>query len=685
MGHKHKNRYEVEKPQGGLFDAYRRLLGTYALRHWLPFFLGVTFAVVEGGALLALCRMVGLVATGLEGGGERRAIVTVQEEAPSQTLTTEDGATLSPEKADIAVLPDTKRPGGAFDRQTEKIGKYVDSANGFLRKLGLPEVDKGDGVHLTHGIVMVMMLGLALFFVLQALATLGNRYCLKWLGARVVTDMRGALFNHLMDQSQAFYSRHDMAVGTLISRCTNDINAVEGIISTSFPELIVAPVQILAAGTYLVMTAREANLDWKFGLIVILLLACIFPVYALCRLLKRFEHRVLDGVAKVTDRMQESFSGMKVIRAFHQEEHEKGVFSKVNEGYFKALRRAIRAEIAVPPLLQLAAMIVAAVFVWLCYINGLTLGILGGMAFAAQSMYKPIKDLVKVNAGLQRGAAAAERFFQVLDEDASLPVPANPVRLKEFRDEIVFHEVSFRYTADGQDVLHGLNLTVRKGEMVALVGQTGSGKSTVANLLARFYDPTSGAVTIDGVDLRQVDIGDFRNLVGVVSQDTFLFNTTIEENIRYGRPEATHEEVVEAARQAKALDFIEEHPDGFQRQVGERGDLLSGGQKQRVAIARAILRNPPILILDEATSALDTVTERLVQEALNNVMKNRTVLAIAHRLSTVRSASCILVMEDGRVLEKGTDAELRQKGGFYSRLAQMQFQEQPEGGAFARP
>ncbi len=685
MGHKHS--HVVEKPQGGLFDAYRRLLGTYALRHWFPFLLGVTFAVVEGGALLALCRMVGMVATGLEGGGDRRAVVTVQEAAAHQTMTAEDGAVMAPEKtveatpAAPAVSESRHSSGAAFDRQTEKIGRYVDSANALLRKVGLPEVDRGDGVHLTHGIVVAMMLGLGLFFVLQALAILGNRYCLKWLGARVVTDMRGALFNHLMDQSQAFYSRRDMAVGTLLSRCTNDINAVESIISTSFPELIVAPVQILAAGSYLIMTAMEAGLDWKFGVLVILLLVCIFPVYAVCRLLKRFQHRVLDGVAKVTDRMQESFSGVKVIRAFHQEEHEKARFAKVNEGYFKALRRAIRAEVAVQPMLQLAAMVLAAVFVWLCYVNGLTLGILGGMAFAAQSMYKPIKDLVKVNAGLQRGAAAAERFFQVLDEDASLPVAANPVHLKEFRDEIVFHKVSFRYTPDGQDVLRDLDLTVRKGEMVALVGQTGSGKSTVANLLARFYDPTGGSVTIDGVDLRQVDIGDFRNLVGVVSQDTFLFNTTVEENIRYGRPGATHEEVVEAARQAKALDFIQEHPDGFQRMVGERGDLLSGGQKQRVAIARAILRNPPILILDEATSALDTVTERLVQEALNNVMKNRTVLAIAHRLSTVRNASCILVMEDGRVMEKGTDAELRQKGGFYSRLSQMQFQEQAGGAA----
>ena len=322
--------------------------------------------------------------------------------------------------------------------------------------------------------------------------------------------------------------------------------------------------------------------------------------------------------------------------------------------------------------IPVSAMVLAGVFIWLCYVNGLTLGVLGGMAFAAQSMYKPIKDLVKVNAGLQKGAAAAERFFQVLDQDNSLPVSPNPRHVRGFQREIQFRDVSFRYTPEGQDVLQGLDLSIRKGEMVALVGQTGSGKSTVANLLARFYDPTGGAVELDGVDLRDLDVTDFRNLVGVVSQDTFLFNTTIEENIRYGRPQATRQEVEEAARQAKALEFIQEHPDGFQRIVGERGDLLSGGQKQRIAIARAILRNPPILILDEATSALDTVTERLVQEALNNVMRNRTVLAIAHRLSTIQAASCILVLEKGRVVERGTDAQLRQAGGIYCRLAQMQ-------------
>lgn len=361
-----------------------------------------------------------------------------------------------------------------------------------------------------------------------------------------------------------------------------------------------------------------------------------------------------------------------MIRAFRQEAREKESFRQVNERYFRALRRAIRAEVAVPPILQVSAMVLAGVFIWLCYVNGLTLGVLGGMAFAAQSMYKPIKDLVKVNAGLQKGAAAAERFFQVLDQDNSLPVSPNPRHVRGFQREIQFRDVSFRYTPEGQDVLQGLDLSIRKGEMVALVGQTGSGKSTVANLLARFYDPTGGAVELDGVDLRDLDVTDFRNLVGVVSQDTFLFNTTIEENIRYGRPQATRQEVEEAARQAKALEFIQEHPDGFQRIVGERGDLLSGGQKQRIAIARAILRNPPILILDEATSALDTVTERLVQEALNNVMRNRTVLAIAHRLSTIQAASCILVLEKGRVVERGTDAQLRQAGGIYCRLAQMQ-------------
>ena len=667
-----------QRPRGSLLGIYVRLMRQYAIRHWIYLTIGVFFALVEGGALLTLCKQVGMVASGFESGrvakGPKAAEVveTRPGETPPVDAAVVDASTQLVDAEEVTPNQELPPPARG-DKQSSKIQKYVDQANTWLRKFGLPEVDKGDGVHFTRSMVILLLVGLVAFFIIQALAILGNRYCLKWLGARVVTDMRRSLYNHLLDQSQSFYSREDVGVGSLISRCTNDINAVESVISGNFPDLVVAPIQILAAGFFLVGAVIEARLSWSFAVMVLLMGFVMFPLYWVCRLIKRYQHRVLEGVAAVTDKMQESYSGIRVIRAFRQEEREKESFNQVNEKYFKSLCRAIRADVAVHPMLQIAAMIMVGIFVWMCYLNGLTIGVLSGMAFAAQSMYKPIKDIVKVNAGLQKGAAAAERFFEVLDLDSSLPVPDNPRRISSFDKEIRFDSVSFRYTSDGMEILQGIDFTIRKGEMVALVGQTGSGKSTLAYLLARFYDPTAGRVTIDGVDLRELDVTDFRNLVGIVSQDTFLFNTSIEENIRYGRPDATHEEVVEAARQANALEFIEENPEGFARKVGERGDLLSGGQKQRIAIARAILRNPPILILDEATSALDTVTEKLVQDALNNVMKDRTVLAIAHRLSTVRDADCILVMEDGRVVERGTDSELRAQGGIYNRLASLQF------------
>ena len=654
---------------------YWRLCRTYALKHWGYVAMGVLFALLEGGSLLALFPLIGQAAGGLATGKLDDDTAPVEHIQPAEALkSSEDLAVqeVSEEEKDSLSKEERKAR-----KKLEQFSKGIEKANGWLEKFGLPQIDQGDGEHLTRGMFIALLCALVFFFSLQALTMLGNRYCLKWLGARVVTDMRNSLFGHLLEQSQAYFSREDMGVGSLISRCTNDINAVEGVIANNLPELIVSPIHIAVATCFIIKVVVETKvIGWKFGVLLLLMVVVFFPIYALCRVLKKYQHRVLDNVSIVTDRMQECYSGIKVIRTFRQEEREKAAFAKVNESYFHSLRRAIRAEVAVHPILQIAAMVLVGVFLAMCYACHVGIALLASVGYAAQSAYKPIKDLVKLMAALQKGAAAAERFFDVMDTNSTLPVPENPRHIHAFHDKIHFDNVSFRYKPGGEEILKGIDVTLRKGEMLALVGQTGSGKSTIANLLARFYDPSQGRITIDGVDLKELDVTDFRQMVGMVSQDTFLFNTTIEENIRYGRPEATHEEVVEAARQANALEFIENFPEGFQRKVGERGDLLSGGQKQRVAIARAILRNPPILILDEATSALDTVTEKLVQDALNNVMKDRTVLAIAHRLSTVRSASCILVLENGQVMEAGTDAELRQRGGIYSRLAELQFKEE---------
>jgi len=286
-----------------------------------------------------------------------------------------------------------------------------------------------------------------------------------------------------------------------------------------------------------------------------------------------------------------------------------------------------------------------------------------------------VKQLSKVAAQIERGRAALSRIYSLLDTDFSLPESSAPVRKAGFEDRVHFDNVDFSYKGSGDRTIKNATFDIARGSLVAVVGGTGSGKTTLANLLARFYDPESGSITMDGVDLRQIDVGDLRRLVGVVTQETVLFNDTIASNIAYGSPTATREQIVDAAKMANAHDFIAAQPEGYDRVVGEKGFSLSGGERQRVAIARAILKNPPILILDEATSALDTVTERLVQDAINKLMANRTTFAIAHRLSTIRNAHLILVMDKGAIIERGTHEQLYAANGNYRKLCDMQMME----------
>jgi subfamily B ATP-binding cassette protein MsbA len=326
------------------------------------------------------------------------------------------------------------------------------------------------------------------------------------------------------------------------------------------------------------------------------------------------------------------------------------------------------------PLMEIVAVSASLIFLVFAYSRGVTVTEMVAILAPAILAYRPVKDLTKVVNHLQKSLAAADRYFEIMDTDTSLKEKENPVELEDFRDAIEFRNVSFSYE-EGHPILSGVSFRIPRGKMVAVVGETGSGKTTIASLLARFYDVSEGQVLIDGVDVRDYSIRSLRRNVGIVTQDPILFNDTIAENIAYGCAGASREEIVDAAKKANAHSFITGggHPGGYDEIVGEKGFKLSGGEKQRVAIARAILKNPPILILDEATSALDTVTEKLVQEALNNVMSNRTVFAIAHRLSTIRSADLILVLEKGVVQEAGTHEELLAKNGKYRKLHDTQF------------
>ena len=662
MGHRH-HKLRLERAKQGTFKIFWRLMRDYALRYPVYLTIGVLSAVIMGGSLGVAFRMMSTSVNLFEAG--------TAGTAPTPTVTTSEGADTATADASSWQSANTTESQSRAERHKQKSNKLLAQVNRILAVFHMEPVDDGSVLELKT--VAVLLGAIVLLFGVKALGEWANHYSLRYIGARVVVDLRQALVDQLMRQSLGFFA--NSSTGVLISRCTNDVASIENVVSQALPELCQAPVLILVSIQFVVVQAISQGLGWQFLCVVVLLPFFIAPFYLLTRFLRSYQKQVLGELANVTGRMQEVFSGMLVIKSFRQETAEHERFHAVNEKFFRQQKKAIMAGVLVHPMLQFVAIALCVVFVLLCYKFDVTLGSLAVIGFAAQTAYKPVKDLVKLYSNIVRGAAAGERVFELLDLDTSLPQAEHPVPFSNFRDAIQYHDVTFRYVKEGAPVLSHIDLTIPKGNLVALVGQTGSGKSTLANLLARFYDPTEGRITIDGTDLREFDIGDFRQQVGMVSQDTFLFNTTIEANIRYGRPNASDEEVRLAAIQANAMEFIEQFPDGFQHRVGERGNLLSGGQKQRIAIARAILRNPPILILDEATSALDTVTERLVQEALNNVMKDRTVIAIAHRLSTIQKANEILVMDQGKIIERGTHEQLLQAGGAYARLHQMQLGE----------
>ena len=523
-----------------------------------------------------------------------------------------------------------------------------------------------------------LIAGLVGVYALIQLVAVGDNFIRHALGERFILDLRVKIYAYLQRLSLSFFER--TSTGELMSRVTNDVNALEQFVTHGSALSAVDLLRLTGAIVVLLL------LNWKLALLVII------PVPALVILLRHFNTRVRPIYRKVRDRLgdinaqlQDNLAGIRVIQAFGAEERALQKFTSESEGYYRARVQGIRYWSTFFPAMSFVAslgtVIVLAAGAVMVVRGELSLGTLVAFISYMVSFYEPIDRLTEVDNVFQQAIAAGSRVFEVMDSSSEIRDEPGAQPLPPLRGEVEFDDVHFRYNANDPaaeqeppEVLHDVTLHMAPGEVVALVGRSGAGKTSIANLLCRFYDPTHGQVRVDGFDLRHVQLASLRSQVAVVLQDTFLFNASVRENLLLGKPGATEEELVEAAKAAYAHDFVLELPEGYDTDVGERGVKLSGGQKQRLALARAILADPRILILDEATSSVDAEAEYLIQQALESVLRNRTALVIAHRLSTVRSADKIIALENGRIVEMGSHLELMQKGGLYSQLYRRQLE-----------
>ena len=572
-------------------------------------------------------------------------------------------------EAQVEVQPSVRKPAvrkNRYERQLEEAAKmpsWYPKAKALADKVGIP-LEDDEGAMGVIGIPLVALARLLLIYL--------NQYCLTWAATHIVSDLRVDLLRKIQDQSMQFHGRID--IGQLMSRATGDPQAVQMIVQSMFAELARAPFEIVVSVGFIIWFAIENHMIATLGVIAIGMPAFMLPVIGLGKLIRKWSKRMLEKGSVVGSRIHEVLTCVRVVKAYNTEDFENEKYEQVNHTLVGTSLRAVRWGLFVGPTVETVGIILICGFLVYCFATHVTLANVLPMLTPLLLIYKPIKQMSSLQVQLETAQASLQRIWSLLDVDMRLPEREDAVAKSSFDDRIVFDDVSFRYdTADHDAVMHA-SFELPRGKMVAVVGGTGSGKTTMSGLLARFFDPREGRVTMDGVDLRDMKISDLRRLVGSVQQETILFNDTIEENIKYGTPSATHEDVVAAAKMANAHEFIMSQPGGYDRVCGEKGFALSGGERQRIAIARAILRNPPILVLDEATSALDTVTERLVQDALSNLMQNRTVFAIAHRLSTIRDADLILVMEHGEIVERGTHDSLYAANGVYRRLCDMQHQ-----------